>query len=64
MSETSGQSAHERRIEALRDELDRRLEFFETAEESSFGPFTALDWLLCTLFFFALPVIVLVLAAP
>ncbi len=59
-----GQSPHERRTEALREELDRRLEFFESADESVFGAFTTVDWILCTLIFFALPLIVLALVAP
>ncbi len=64
MKTTGVQSDHERRTEALHEELDRRLEFFETADDSVFGAFTALDWLLCILLFFALPVIILVIVAP
>ena len=53
----------DRRAEILRQELERRLEFFEESEDSAFGAFTTLDWILCTLFFFALPLLIVVLAA-
>ncbi len=54
---------HDRRTEILRHELERRLEYFEQNDDSAFGAFTTLDWILCTLFFFALPLLVVVLAA-
>ena len=63
MSRTTRQADHDRRSNALREELERRLALLEQAEESTVGPFTALDWLLCTLLFFALPLLILGLAA-
>ncbi len=56
---------HDRRTEILRQELERRLQFFEESddEDSVFGAFTTVDWILCTLLFFALPLVALALAA-
>lgn len=54
---------HDRRAEILRRELEHRLQFFEESDDSVFGAFTTLDWVLCTLFFFALPLLIIVLAA-
>jgi hypothetical protein len=36
-------------------ELERRIEEFEGLDESAFGRFTALDWLLCVLGALILP---------
>ncbi len=47
------------REEVLREELERRLTFLEEADDSAFGEFTRLDWLLCTLFFFVFPLLLL-----
>ena len=55
---------HSERQRVLREELERRLTYLEEADESRFGAFTALDWLLCWLLFFTLPLIVLAVAAP
>ena len=63
MSRATRQADHDRRSNALRGELERRLALLEQAEESTVGSFTALDWLLCTLLFFALPLLILGLAA-
>ncbi len=52
-------SAAARRDEVLREELERRLAFLEEADDSAFGDFTNLDWLLCTLLFFVLPLLLL-----
>ena len=50
---------HDRHAEILRQELERRLEFLETSDDSVFGSFTTLDWLICTLLFFFLPWLIL-----
>ena len=50
---------HDRRAEILREELERRLDFLEKSDDSVFGAFTTLDWLLCTLLFFVLPLLLL-----
>ena len=55
----TGQAAHDRRAEILHKELERRLEFLETSDDSVFGEFTTLDWILCTLLFFVLPLLLL-----
>ena len=46
------------RAEVLADELERRLEIFETIEDDEFGRFTRVDWVICTLGFFVLPILV------
>ncbi len=52
--------SHDRREQVLREELERRLRFLEQTDDSAFGDFTALDWLLCTLLFFVLPLLLLI----
>lgn len=52
-----------RRETILRQELERRLEFLETSDDSVFGAFTTLDWIVCTVLFFALPLLVIGLMA-
>jgi hypothetical protein len=42
----------------LRDELNRRLQLLDELEDSEFGTFTTLDWALCTVFFFFLPLVI------
>ena len=54
-----GRAAHDRRAEILHEELERRLEFLETSDDSVFGEFTTLDWIVCTLLFFVLPLLLL-----
>ncbi len=49
----------DRREEILHQELERRLVFLEQADDSVFGEFTTLDWVLCTLLFFALPLLLM-----
>lgn len=49
----------ERRDRILHEELERRLDFLETSDDSVFGAFTTVDWIVCTLLFFALPLLVL-----
>jgi hypothetical protein len=48
-----------RRETVLREELERRLDFLETSDDSVFGEFTTLDWIVCTLLFFVLPLLIL-----
>jgi hypothetical protein len=48
-----------RREKILREELERRLEFFESCDDSELGAFTTVDWLICTLLFFLLPLLIL-----
>jgi len=52
-----------RRETVLREELERRLDFLETSDESVFGEFTTLDWIVCTLLFFVLPLLIMGLMA-
>ncbi len=59
MSATTPGASHGRREEILREELERRLVLLEEADESACGEFTTLDWILCTLLFFVLPLLVL-----
>ena len=46
------------RAEVLGAELERRLEIFETIDDDEFGRFTRVDWVICTLGFFVLPILV------
>ena len=48
-----------RREKILREELERRLSFLETSDDSVFGAFTTLDWIVCTLLFFVLPLMIM-----
>jgi len=50
------------RSRILHRELERRLEFFDDADESVFGRFTTVDWVLCTILFFVLPLVIVWLA--
>jgi hypothetical protein len=59
MSATSGDASSEGREEILHEELERRLVFLEESDDSVFGEFTTVDWVLCTLLFFVLPLLVL-----
>jgi len=43
--------------EVLRRELERRLTILEGTNEEEFGPFTALDWTICVLFFVIIPIL-------
>ena len=63
MSESKTSAQHERREKVLREELESRLELLEESDESIFGAFTTLDWVLCTILFFFLPLLMLVLVA-
>jgi hypothetical protein len=64
MSGTTDEAGNDRREEILHEELERRLVFFEENDDSVFGEFTTLDWVLCTLLFFALPLLVLGVMVP
>ena len=50
------------RARILWPELERRLEFLEQADDSVFGGFTAVDWTVCTILFFVLPLVIVWLA--
>ncbi len=63
MSGTTDEAGSDRREEILHQELERRLSFLEETDDSVFGEFTTVDWVLCTLLFFALPLLMLGLAA-
>ncbi len=54
-----GDSEIARRETVLREELERRLDFLETSDDSVFGEFTTLDWIVCTLLFFVLPLLIM-----
>ncbi len=56
---TTDELSHDRREQVLCEELERRLLFLEQANDSAFGDFTARDWLICTLLFFVLPLLLL-----
>ena len=61
---TSGGSGAEedRRLRILHRELERRLEYLDEADDSVFGRFTAIDWTVCTVLFFVLPLVIAWLA--
>ena len=59
MSETTSETKNDRREEILHQELERRLDLLEESDDSVFGDFTTFDWVLCTLLFFALPLLLL-----
>jgi len=48
----------------LFEELKRRIELIEDADDAAFGRFSAFDWFLCVAASFALPAIVAFWAAP
>lgn len=48
----------EREYELLLRELERRLAWMSQADEAEFGEFTRLDWWICSICFFALPLLV------
>ncbi len=48
-----------RRDKILHEELERRLDFLETSDDSVFGAFTTVDWIVCTLLFFVLPLLIM-----
>ncbi len=60
----TGKARDARQEEILHKELENRLTFLEESDDSVFGEFTTLDWILSTLFFFALPLLVLAVMAP
>ena len=59
MSGTTDEASHDRREEILHEELERRLTFLEESDDKAFGEFTTLDWAVCTLLFFVLPLLIL-----
>ncbi|HEY5658925.1 MAG TPA: hypothetical protein VIY27_14135 [Myxococcota bacterium] len=48
----------ERESELLLRELERRLAWMTEADEAEFGNFTRLDWWICSVCFFFLPLVV------
>jgi len=58
----SDEGARGARSRLLHRELERRLEFFDDTDESVFGRFTTADWVLCTILFFVLPLVIAWLA--
>ena len=64
MSGTTDEARNDRREEILQEELERRLVFLEESDDSVFGEFTTLDWVLCILLFFALPLLVIGVMVP
>jgi len=46
------------RTTVIRKELDRRLRVFDSTDDSAFGEFTTVDWVVCTLGFFVLPLLI------
>ena len=47
----------ERESELLRSELERRLAWMSDADETERGSFTRLDWWICGVCFFLLPLV-------
>ena len=47
----------ERESELLRSELERRLAWMSDADETELGSFTRLDWWICGVCFFLLPLV-------
>ena len=58
MSESGSASRRQLRDEVLARELQRRIEIFDEIDDDEFGRFTAVDWTICTVFFFVLPILV------
>jgi len=54
---------HEDRDAILKEELERRLQVFAEHDDADFGRFTHLDWAICTVAFFLLPLLIAWLAA-
>lgn len=46
------------RDETLAQELERRLKVFDETDDDAFGRFTSVDWTICTVFFFVLPILI------
>lgn len=46
------------RSETLNAELERRFEIFEHIDDDEFGRFTGVDWAICTIAFFVLPILI------
>ena len=58
MSESGSASRRQLRDEVLARELQRRIEVFDEIDDDEFGRFTAVDWTICTVFFFVLPILI------
>jgi hypothetical protein len=46
------------RESVIRAELERRVELFDELEDAAFGEFGAVDWTVCTVVFFVLPLLI------
>jgi len=60
-TDMNGTEPHDRlkiRDETLAKELDRRLKVFDETDDDAFGRFTSVDWAICTVFFFVLPLLI------
>lgn len=62
LATSSEESETDHRSRILHRELERRLEFFDEADDEVFGRFTAVDWAVCTVLFFVLPLVIVWLA--
>ena len=54
-SDPPGSTPGTRARDALVAELEERIDEFDATEESAFGEFTTLDWVLCTVGSFLIP---------
>jgi hypothetical protein len=48
----------DRHSQIIRRELDRRIALLEETDDAVFGRFTALDWAVCSICFFLLPLLI------
>jgi len=46
------------RSQIIHRELERRLREFDDLDDAAFGEFTGVDWTICTLLFFVLPLLI------
>ena len=54
----NGEDAPDPETAIIHEELNRRLELLDSLEDSEFGEFTTLDWTLCSVLFFFLPLLI------
>lgn len=57
-AEKPSRSSETLRSETLNAELERRFEIFERIDDDEFGRFTGVDWAICTVAFFVLPILI------
>ena len=58
MDESEPRDRLKLRDETLAQELERRLKVFDETDDDAFGRFTSVDWTICTVFFFVLPILI------